>query len=170
MRFSLHHRSIPEKRKHVTSPAAAFLRFTSVQTGTSRVWTRYKASVILSLMMLLLLLSASGASIQTRRLGSFAYLSATSMVHLGMTPLCHVHLRQAMGILSVCSRGTNRPNQSMKPAAPLRSDLTHSLPLIRPSACPSMSHRFPQAPFSLFADTLPWLISFSLDRMISRLP
>jgi hypothetical protein len=34
------------------------------------------------------------------------------------TPLCHVHLSKAMEILSVCSRGTNRPNQSMKPTTP----------------------------------------------------
>jgi hypothetical protein len=60
-----------------------------------------------------------------------------------------------------------RPNQPMKPtsvnedtrrAAPLRYKLTHSLPIIRPSAFPSMSHRFPRAPFSVFATTpLPWL-------------
>src|SRR2546425_11965899 len=59
MRFSLHHRTILEKRKHVTLQAAAFSRFASVQTGTSSVSTRYRASVILSLMMLLLPLSAS---------------------------------------------------------------------------------------------------------------
>ncbi len=46
-----------------------------------------------------------------------------------------------------------RPNQSMKPTAAPRNELTHSLPLFRPSACPSMSHRFPRAPFSLFATT-----------------
>jgi hypothetical protein len=44
-------------------------------------------------------------------------------------------------------------NQSMKPTAPLRNNLTHSLPLIRPSARPSMSQRFPRAPFSVFATT-----------------
>jgi CubicO group peptidase (beta-lactamase class C family) len=31
------------------------------------------------------------------------------------------------------------------PTAPSRSKLTHSLPLIRPSACPSLSHRFPDS-------------------------
>src|SRR4029453_546696 len=41
----------------------------------------------------------------------------------------------------------------MKPTAPLRSKLTLSLPLIRPLACPSMSHRFPRAPFSVFSFT-----------------
>jgi hypothetical protein len=46
-----------------------------------------------------------------------------------------------------------RPNQSMKPTAPFRNKLTHSLPLFRPSACPSMSHCFPRAPFSVFAMT-----------------
>ena len=46
----------------------------------------------------------------------------------------------------------------MKPTAPLRCKLTHSLPLIRPSACPSMSHRFPRAPFSVLATT-PWISS-----------
>jgi hypothetical protein len=35
--------------------------------------------------------------------------------------------------------------------APHRNKLTQSLPLFRPSARPSMSHRFPQAPFSVFA-------------------
>src|SRR5882724_9095528 len=49
-------------------------------------------------------------------------------------------------------------NHSMKPTAPLRYKLTHSLPLFRPSACPSMSHRFPRAPFSVFATT-PWISS-----------
>ena len=49
-------------------------------------------------------------------------------------------------------------NQTMQPTAPLRYKLTHSLPLIRPSACPSMSHRFPRAPFSVFAMT-PWISS-----------
>jgi hypothetical protein len=69
-----------------------------------------------------------------------------------------------------------RPNRSMKPTAPLRNKLTHSLPLTRPSAFPSMSHGlirlqpesltlsgrpihvarvpaapFPRAPFSVFA-------------------
>ena len=51
------------------------------------------------------------------------------------------------------------PNQSMKATpkefttslAPLRCKLTHSLQRIRPSACLSMSHRFPRAPFSMFA-------------------
>ncbi len=82
----------------------------------------------------------------------------------------------------LCSN-IKRPNQSMKPTAPLRNKLTHSLPLIRPSACPSMSHRlirlkpesltlsglpihvaripaapFPRAPFSVFA-TAPWISS-----------
>jgi len=52
----------------------------------------------------------------------------------------------------VCSRGTNRPNQSMKPTAPLRNKLTHSLALVRPSAFPSMSLRFPRAPFSVFTN------------------
>src|SRR4029453_5256124 len=46
-----------------------------------------------------------------------------------------------------------RPNQPMNQTAPPRSNLTHSLPLIRPSACPSMSHHFPRAPFSVFATT-----------------
>src|SRR5262245_2770795 len=41
----------------------------------------------------------------------------------------------------------------MKATAPWRSKLTHLLPLIRPSACPSVSHRFPRAPFSVFAKT-----------------
>jgi hypothetical protein len=45
------------------------------------------------------------------------------------------------------------PNQSMKPTASLQNKLTHSLPLFRPSAFPSMSHRFPLAPFSVFATT-----------------
>jgi len=36
------------------------------------------------------------------------------------------------------------------PNAPWRYKLTHSLPLFRPSA---MSHRFPLAPFSVFATT-----------------
>ena len=44
-------------------------------------------------------------------------------------------------------------NQSMKPTAPLRNKLTHSLPLTRPSARPSMSLYFPQAPFSVLATT-----------------
>ena len=51
-----------------------------------------------------------------------------------------------------------RPNQSMKATALFRNKLTHSLPLIRPSACPSMSHRFPRAPFSVLATT-PWISS-----------
>ena len=143
MRFSLHHRSIPEKRKHVTSPAAAFSRFISGEMAASSVWTRCRASVILSLMMLLLPRSASGASIQIRPLGSFASLSATSMVHLDMTPLCHVHLSQAMEILSVCSRGTNRPHQSMKPS---------------PTA---------KQPQRACHDTLPWLIFFSLGSSLT---
>ena len=33
-----------------------------------------------------------------------------------------------------------RPNQSIKPTAPCRNKLTHSLPLSRPSVCPSISH------------------------------
>jgi hypothetical protein len=40
----------------------------------------------------------------------------------------------------------------MKPAEPERCSLTHSLPLLRPSARPSMSHRFPRAPFSVLAN------------------
>jgi len=45
--------------------------------------------------------------------------------------------------------------------APLHYKLTRSLQLIRPSACLSMSHRFPRAPFSVFA-AMPqaWLVSF----------
>ncbi len=55
------------------------------------------------------------------------------------------------------------PNQSMKPTAPFRHKLTQSLPLFRPSARPSMSLRFPRAPFSVFATTpCPWLISIAL--------
>jgi hypothetical protein len=50
------------------------------------------------------------------------------------------------------------PNQTMEPTAPSRNELTHSLPLFRPSACPSMSHRFPRAPFSVLATT-PWISS-----------
>ena len=54
-----------------------------------------------------------------------------------------------------------RPNHSMERTpkafastlAPFRNKLTHSLPLIRPSARPSMSRRFPRAPFSVFATT-----------------
>src|SRR6266566_1743734 len=46
----------------------------------------------------------------------------------------------------------------MKPTAPLRCKLTYSLPLIRPSAFPSLSHRFPRASFSVFATT-PWISS-----------
>jgi hypothetical protein len=38
--------------------------------------------------------------------------------------------------------------------APLRCKLTHSLQLMGPSACLSMSHRFPRAPFSVFAAVL----------------
>src|SRR6266545_1977463 len=49
----------------------------------------------------------------------------------------------------------------------LRNKLTHSLPFIRPSACPSMSHRFPRAPFSVFATT-PW-ISFRCPATLVRL-
>jgi hypothetical protein len=45
------------------------------------------------------------------------------------------------------------PNQSMKPTARSRSKLTHSLPLTRPLASPSMSHPFPRVPFSVFATT-----------------
>jgi hypothetical protein len=45
----------------------------------------------------------------------------------------------------------NRSNQTMKPTAPFRNKLTRSLPLTRPSACPSMSLRFPQAPFGVLA-------------------
>jgi len=45
-------------------------------------------------------------------------------------------------------------NQSMKPTAPFRYELTRSLPLTRPSACPSMSLCFPQAPFNAFTTTL----------------
>jgi hypothetical protein len=44
-------------------------------------------------------------------------------------------------------------NQSMNPTAPYGNKLTHSLPLIRPLAFPSMSRRFPRAPFSVFATT-----------------
>ena len=58
--------------------------------------------------------------------------------------------------LSFVSTATS--NQSMKPTAPLRSKLTNSLPFSRPSAFPSMSHRFPLAPFSVFATT-PWISS-----------
>ena len=50
--------------------------------------------------------------------------------------------------------------------APWRNRLTHSLPLFRPSAFPSMSHCFPLAPFRRVChDTVPWLISFSLKRL-----
>src|SRR5439155_9192128 len=60
---------------------------------------------------------------------------------------------------SMISSLADRSNQTMKPTpkkfasrlAPLRCKLTHSLPLFRPSGFPSMSHRFPRAPFSVFA-------------------
>jgi len=61
--------------------------------------------------------------------------------------------------IATLSRDTPQSDQSMKPTpkafasrlAPSRNKLTHSLPLIRPSACPSTSHRFPRAPFSVLA-------------------
>jgi hypothetical protein len=57
-------------------------------------------------------------------------------------------------------------NQSMKPTTPPRNKLTPSLPLSRPSACPSMSHHFPRAPFSAFATTPCRGLSFS--RLMQR--
>src|SRR5437667_8520817 len=50
------------------------------------------------------------------------------------------------------------PKEFASRLARLRYKLTQSLPLFRPSACPSMSHRFPRAPFSVFA-TAPWISS-----------
>ncbi len=50
------------------------------------------------------------------------------------------------------------PKEFASRLARLRYKLTQSLPLFRPSACPSMSHRFPRAPFSVFGTT-PWISS-----------
>jgi hypothetical protein len=53
------------------------------------------------------------------------------------------------------------PKEFMSRLTPLRCKLAHSLQLIWPSACLSMSHRFPRAPFSVFAVmSQAWLVSF----------
>ncbi len=55
-------------------------------------------------------------------------------------------------------------NQSMKLTVPLRNTLTHSLPLFRPSAFPIYVAPLPAGSIQRVChDTLPWLISFSLD-------
>src|SRR5437868_9302169 len=68
----------------------------------------------------------------------------------------HAHRRVVLGSVASCCRcerdemeGASlqrqhqvTSNQPMKPSALCRCKLTHSLPLIRPSACPCMWHRF----------------------------
>ena len=65
---------------------------------------------------------------------------------------------------AIAARQTAGIYPSVKPTARLRNKLTHSLPLFRPVACPSMSRRFPPGSIQrVCQETLPWLISVSLD-------
>ena len=75
----------------------------------------------------------------------------TAAVHLALLFMIFALIRYAL-VYDVAA-ATATPNQLMKPTAPSRNKLTHSLPLIRPSACPSMSHRLPRTPFSELATT-----------------
>jgi hypothetical protein len=86
--------------------------------------------------------------------------STCSAVTSSVVPFAEVRPATATARLMIVSltNHVKKSNQSMKPTAPLRSKLTHSLPLIRPLACPSMSHRFPRAPFIVFTTT-PWISS-----------
>jgi hypothetical protein len=75
----------------------------------------------------------------------------TAAVHLAFLFMIFALIRYALAYDVAAATAT--ANQPMKPTATSRNRLTHSLPLIRPSACPSMSHRFPWAPFSMLATT-----------------
>jgi hypothetical protein len=75
----------------------------------------------------------------------------TAAVHLALLFMIFALIRYAL-VYDVAAP-TATPNQPTKPTGPSRNKLTYSLPFIRPSACPSMSHPFPQAPFSVFATT-----------------
>jgi hypothetical protein len=75
----------------------------------------------------------------------------TAAVHLALLFMIFALIRYAL-VYDVAA-ATATPNQLMKPTAPSGNKLTHSLPLIRPSACPSMSHRLPRTPFSELGTT-----------------